>query len=468
VLALYDTAARGVRSLDVGQDRLFRLYVCGPTVYELPHVGHGRALLVYDVLRRYLEGRGVPVRHVSNVTDVDDKIIARALSEGETPEAIAARYEEEWWAASDRLGVLRPSSAPRATEYIEEMVGLIAELVAARVAYEAPDGVYLETGKVSDYGLLTPQALADLRAGARVETVAGKRSPLDFALWKLAKPAEPAWPSPWGAGRPGWHTECVVMALGLLGEDFDLHAGGTDLRFPHHENERAQASALGRGFARHWMHHEMVNAAGGEKMARSAGNFTTLTELLDEVDPRAYRLLVLRAQYRQPMEVSPAALADATAGLARLDALARRLLAPGGSAPGGSGSGGSAPGGIAADPAVLERFGACLADDLDTPGAAAVLFDAVRAANAAADAGDNETAAGLARAVEAAAAWVGLPLHGGRAEVPEAVQELVARRERARTARDFAAADRLRDELARAGWAVEDTPAGSLVRPSSA
>lgn len=455
MLALYDTAARGVRSLDVGQDRLFRLYVCGPTVYELPHVGHGRALLVYDVLRRYLEGRGVPVRHVSNVTDVDDKIIARATAEGETPDAVAARYEQEWWSASDRLGVLRPSSAPRATEYIEEMVALVAELVAARVAYEAPDGVYLETAKVADYGLLTPQALADLRAGARVETVAGKRSPLDFALWKLAKPAEPAWPSPWGAGRPGWHTECVVMALDLLGEGFDLHAGGTDLRFPHHENERAQASALGRDFARHWMHHEMVNAAGGEKMARSVGNFTTLTQLLDEVDPRAYRLLVLRAQYRQPVEVSPVALADATAGLERLDALARRLLAPG--AP--------VSAGIAPVAEVLERFGARLADDLDTPGAVAVLFDAVRAANAAADAGDHETAVGLARAVEAAADWVGLQLHGGAAEVPAGVQELVAERARARAARDFAAADRLRDDLARAGWAVEDTPAGSLVRP---
>ncbi|MGH9284671.1 MAG: cysteine--tRNA ligase, partial [Acidimicrobiales bacterium] len=265
------------------------IYVCGPTVYDVPHIGHGRAALVYDILVRYLEWRGLTVRYVSNITDIDDKIIERAAAQGRSPGELAHTCEAAYWEALDGLGVRRPHHTPRATEYVAAMIALIAELESAGVAYPAPGGVYFDTRRLDGYGLLAHQALESLRAGERVAVVEGKRSPLDFVLWKASKPGEPAWESPWGAGRPGWNTECVVMSLELLGDGFDLHAGGLDLKFPHHENERAQAVALGRSFARHWMHHAFVEVA-GEKMSKSLGNFTSLVDLLARHDGRAYRL----------------------------------------------------------------------------------------------------------------------------------------------------------------------------------
>ncbi|MGH9075774.1 MAG: class I tRNA ligase family protein, partial [Acidimicrobiales bacterium] len=258
MLRLHDTATGQVADLVPREPGKLSMYVCGPTVYEAPHIGHGRAMLVHDLLRRYLEWCGVEVRHVSNVTDIDDKIIQRAAEEGRPPSAVAAEQEAAWWDAVDRLGVARPTDTPHATDYVEAMVEAVADLAAAGFAYETGDGVYLEVGRVDGYGLLARQPLESLRAGARVESAPEKRSPLDFALWKKARPGEPSWASPWGDGRPGWHTECVVMSLDLLGDGFDLHTGGLDLRFPHHENERAQAVALGRPFARYWMHHGMV------------------------------------------------------------------------------------------------------------------------------------------------------------------------------------------------------------------
>ncbi|HLN05605.1 MAG TPA: class I tRNA ligase family protein, partial [Acidimicrobiales bacterium] len=269
MLRLHDTASGRLAELETREPGRIGLYICGSTVYGPPHIGHGRFSLVYDVLRRYLEFSGIEVDHVSNVTDVDDKIIARANEEGCPTEDVAERYEAEWWSAMDTLGCLRPTSIPHATAFIGQMVELIVELVARGVAYETSDGIYFIVSSVDDYGLLAHQSLASLRSGARVEVNEEKRSPLDFALWKKAKPAEPWWESPWGPGRPGWHTECVVMSLALLGEGFDLHGGGQDLVFPHHENERAQAVALGKQFARYWMHHGMVEARGGEKMSKS-------------------------------------------------------------------------------------------------------------------------------------------------------------------------------------------------------
>jgi cysteinyl-tRNA synthetase len=450
VLRLFDTASGEVGELKLRSSGQASLYVCGPTVYELPHLGHGRTMLVYDVLRRHLEANGVSVNHVSNVTDIDDKIIDRARNEQTSTEVVAERYEQAWWRASDALGVLRPSSVPHATAYVDQMVELIAELVDGGHAYQTPDGVYLEVAKVPGYGLLKHQDLDELLAGARVGPIDAKRSSGDFALWKLAKPGEPSWPSPFGAGRPGWHTECVVMSLDLLGEGFDLHTGGADLIFPHHENERAQAVALSRRFAGHWMHHAFVTDRGGEKMARSLGNFTTLDDLLAGSDSRSYRLLVLRSQYRQPMEVTAGTISQAQEALSGLDAMARRLVPEG-------------PEALPVGPSVevLARWRAAMDDDLDSPNALAGLFEARRQANALADQGDLLEAASVASAVVQCSASVGLFLEGVRTlEAPSEVVALMAQREAARGDRDFARADAIRASIAEVGWVVEDTPQG--------
>ncbi len=445
MIRLHDTGLGRLADVELRDAGKVAMYVCGLTVYDVPHIGHGRMALVWDVLRRYLEWTGLDVRFVSNVTDVDDQIIRRANEEGRTSEEVAAEYEAAWYDATDRLGVKRPTEDPHATAYVDEMVALIAELVGAGKAYETSDGVYLSVDTVPGYGLLARQSLDSLRAGARVEVVEEKRSPLDFALWKKAKPGEPTWPSPWGDGRPGWHTECVVMSLDLLGEDFDLHGGGIDLAFPHHENERAQAVAAGRRFARRWAHNGHVQV-GGEKMSKSLGNFRTLTDLLDAVDPRAYRLVVLQSHYRAPVEVTADTLGAAERTLAGLDAFARRTadLAP-----------------AKPDQDALERFRTAMDDDLDTPRAMADLSGLVRAANTALDAGDTAGAAPLAAAVREIATALGLELQAGDEEVPAAIRAIVAQREEARARRDFSTADALRDRLDTLGWVVEDTPQGS-------
>ena len=462
MLHLYDTASGTVRPLELRTQGEVSMYVCGPTVYDLPHIGHGRANLTFDVLRRYLSFTGLRVHHVANVTDVDDNIIQRANELGRTEPDVAAEFEAQWWEAMKALGDLRPHDTPHATEYVADMVKLVEDLVGKGVAYETSDGVYLEVHKVDGYGLLAQQSLESLQAGARVEANEEKRSPLDFAVWKKAKEGEPSWDSPWGPGRPGWHTECVVMSLDLLGEGFDLHGGGQDLKFPHHENERAQAVADGKVFARHWMHNGWV-MVGSDKMSKSLGNFTSLPDLLSSVDARAYRLLVLRAHYRSPIEVTPDTLADAEKALERLDALARRfgladLLA-------------ASPDGVVveardagdADPAALAAFRARMDDDLDTPGALAAIFDLVSAAHSAADAGDEAEGRRLAHTVAVLSGASGLPLRGESGEVDEAAANLVAARDEARRAKDFARADAIRDELTGLGWTVEDTPSGTAI-----
>jgi cysteinyl-tRNA synthetase len=462
MLHLYDTASGTVRPLELRTQGEVSMYVCGPTVDNLPHIGHGRYNLVFDILRRYLLFGGLAARYVSNVTDVDDKIINRANQEGRTESEVAAEFEARWWEAMDGLSVLRPNDTPHATAYIGDMVELVGDLLGRGVAYETSDGVYLEVAKVDGYGLLARQSLESLQAGARVEENEEKRSPLDFALWKKAKEAEPSWRAPWGAGRPGWHTECVVMSLDLLGDGFDLHGGGRDLAFPHHENERAQAVAEGRPFARHWVHNGWVEVE-GTKMSKSLGNFTSLTDLLSRVDGRAYRLLVLRAHYRSPIEVTPDTLADAEKALERLDALARRfgladLLA-------------ARPDGVLveardagdADQAALAAFRARMDDDLDTPGALAAIFELVSAAHSAADAGDEAEGRRLAQTVAVLSGALGLALRGESGEVDEAAANLVAARDEARRAKDFGRADAIRDELTALGWTVEDTPSGTAI-----
>ncbi len=441
--------------LEARRDGELSMYVCGPTVSGDAHIGHGRFCLAWDVLRRYARWSGLAVTYVSNITDIDDKIINRANAEGSDWETVATTWEAAWWSAMDRLGVERPDEAPHATAFIDRMVALIGELVESGHAYVGGDGVYFAAESVEDYGLLARQPVESLLAGARVETSdeAGKRSPVDFALWKSAKPDEPRWPSPWGPGRPGWHTECVVMAIDLLGDGFDLHGGGIDLAFPHHENERAQAVAAGHRFAHRWVHSGMVVADGGVKMSKSLGNTLSLGDVLDRWDPRAYRLLALQSHYRSPMTASPTTLANAARAVEGLDAFAREL------------AGAGAPG--APDDrslALVERVRARMDDDLDTPATVAELFGAMREARAAG--GD----AGRALGATVVGIWsdaLGLVLDAGSDEVPAEVAALAAARDEARGARDYRRADDLRNQLIASGWLVEDAATGTTVRRGS-
>jgi len=451
VIRLHDTALGRSTDIALRDAGNVSMYVCGPTVYDVPHIGHARMTLVFDVLRRYLQWSGLDVRFVSNITDIDDKIIRRANEEGRSAGDVALEYESAWYEAMDRLAVLRPTVAPHATAYVEHMVDLVDGLVSTGKAYETSDGVYLEVDAIPGYGLLARQPLDSLRSGARVDVVSEKRSALDFALWKKAKPDEPTWASPWGEGRPGWHTECVVMSLDLLGEGFDLHGGGIDLAFPHHENERAQAVADGKQFARHWAHNGFVQT-GGEKMSKSSGNFTTLTDLLETVDPRAYRVVVLQSHYRAPVEVTTSTLEQAANTLSGLDGFARRAT-------------GLPP--ADADTPALDRFRAAMDDDLDTPRAMAELSGLVRSANTALEAGDHHGAAPMAAAVGEMATALGLELRGDGDDVPVDVAALVARREKARSAGDFAGADAIRGQIGGLGWTVEDTPQGPRIHRKS-
>jgi cysteinyl-tRNA synthetase len=455
VLHLYDTATGEVRELALREPGTVSMYVCGPTVYGPPHLGHGRATLVYDILRRYLEWSGLTVRHVSNITDIEDKIIERAQREGRPWQDITTKCEAIWWRAMDAMDVLRPTDTPHATEWVDEMVEMISVLIEREAAYVTDDGIYLSVRAVPDYGLLAQQRLEDMRSGGGERDVVGaehKRDPADFALWKFTKPGEPSWPSPWGEGRPGWHSECVVMSLGLLGEGFDLHTGGQDLKFPHHENERAQAVALGRRFANHWMHHAFVVDAEGEKLSKSLGNFTNLLDLVDTMDPRSYRLVLLQSHYRSPVQVNAETVGAAERALAGLDTFARRAAAAGVPA--------SEP-----DEALRDQFRARMDDDLDTAGAMAIVFDAARRGNAAIDAGDLATAGTLAATVQDLTSAVGLKLKVGE-EVPDDVLATAAALDAARAERDFARADALRAELQAAGWLVETTKQGTTVRRS--
>ena len=448
MLRLHDTALGVEAPLELRDPGRVSMYVCGPTVYDQPHLGHGRFNVAWDVLRRYLTWSGLDVRFVSNVTDIDDKIIARAALEGRSTEEVAAEYERVWWDTMARLGVERPTDIPHATAYVQDMQDLIADLITTGHAYVGGDGVYFAAESIDGYGLLAHQPLDSLRVGARVEVdeEAGKRAPIDFALWKNAREGEPSWDSPWGPGRPGWHTECVVMALDLLGPGFDLHGGGLDLAFPHHENERAQAVAAGQPFARRWAHSGMVVTEGGEKMSKSLGNTLSLLGLLDAYDPRAFRLQVLQSHYRSPLKVTEATMAAAAATVEGLDAFARefkwaRDLPP--------------------DPEALERFRQAMDNDLQTPAAVAIAFDLMHAARTDKSKRSGALAAAVFTIFEDA---VGLPLYSEVAELPPEALAKARARDEARAARDWVTADSLRADLQAEGWIVEDGPDGTTIR----
>ena len=451
MLNLYDTATQSVKPLALRQPGSVSIYLCGPTVYGPPHLGHGRATLVYDILRRYLTWTGLSVRLVSNITDIDDKIIERANKEGRPWADITQKCESVWFEAMGKLGVIRPTDVPHATEYVKSMVDMINTLVSDDKAYTTDDGVYLSIASVPDYGLLAHQSLDDMLSGGGDREVFGasnKRHPSDFALWKFSKPGEPSWPSPWGEGRPGWHSECVVMSLDLLGEGFDLHCGGADLRFPHHENERAQAVALGKTFANHWMHNGFVVDIEGEKMSKSLGNVLNLIDLLEKYDPRAYRMLLLQTHYRSPTRVGEENIDACVSALAGLDSFAARTAAHSNGTP---------------DLTVMNQFTTAMDNDLDTTTVMALVFDSVRRANTAMDSGDIATVASVRAAVIEILGALGLELSLGD-DIDADIVAKGAALDAARKAKDFATADALRDELQSLGYVVETSKDGTRIR----
>ncbi|WP_298801195.1 cysteine--tRNA ligase [uncultured Pseudokineococcus sp.] len=464
-LRLHDTASGELRELSPLVPGEVSVYLCGATVQAPPHIGHVRSGIAFDVLARWLEaGHGLRVVFIRNVTDVDDKILDKSAAAGVPWWAWASRHEQAFTRAYDALGVRRPTYEPRATGHVTEMLEMVDEIVAAGHAYPAPDGsgdVYFDVRSWPDYGSLTHQSLADMEPAADADP-RGKRDPRDFALWKGAKEGEAAsWPSRWGRGRPGWHLECSAMARRYLGRAFDVHAGGLDLRFPHHENEQAQSRAAGDAFATTWLHNGWVTV-GGEKMSKSLGNSLVVDAVLASgARPLALRYALGTAHYRSMIEYSPEHLVEAGRALERVEGFLRRAR--------------QAPG--AADAAFTMEFPAAfrtaLDDDLNVPAAVAVVHETVRAGNTALDAGDGAAAQAAAQRVVAMLDVLGLnPLDpqwdaaagaSGRAE--QALDQLVAaelvRRQAAREQRDFATADGVRDRLAGLGIAVEDTPDGA-------
>lgn len=451
MLNLYDTATQRVKPLALRDPGKVSIYLCGPTVYGPPHLGHGRATLVYDILRRYLSYTGLEVRLASNITDIDDKIINRANDEGRPWQDITTKCENVWFEAMGKLGVQRPNDVPHATEYVEQMVSMIDTLIKRDAAYVTDDGVYLSVMAVPDYGLLAHQSLDDMMSGGGDREVFGasnKKHPADFALWKFTKPGEPAWPSLWGDGRPGWHSECVVMSLELLGEGFDLHCGGADLRFPHHENERAQSVALGKTFANHWMHNGFVVDLEGEKMSKSLGNVMNLLDLLEKYDARAYRMLLLQTHYRSPVRVGQDNIDACVSALSGLDSFAARTA--------------EHANGIA-KAEVIAQFRTAMDNDLDTTTVMALVFDTVRAANTAMDAGDMATVSSLRAAVIEVLGALGLELSAGD-DIDADIAEKGAQIDAARAAKDFATADAIRNELQSQGYVVETSKEGTRIR----
>ncbi len=463
-MRIYDSKQQGVVDLRPLRPGTVSMYVCGPTVQSSPHIGHVRSAVAYDVWRRWLTHRGNDVTFVRNVTDIDDKVLAGAVDEPWW--ALAYRVELEFAAAYRAVGVLAPTYEPRATASVPEMHALIALLIERGHAYPALDGsadVYFDVRSWADYGTLTRQSIDKMESAADAGP-RGKRDARDFALWKARKDDEPAsasWASPWGPGRPGWHIECSAMARKYLGDAFDIHGGGLDLRFPHHENELAQSSAAGLGFAQVWSHNGLVNVD-GEKMSKSLGNSIFAADLLRAVRPIVARYFLVASHYRSTIDLRTAdgsleggSLAEAEAAFGRIEAMLER----------------AARAGELPDAAVPDAFGAAMDDDLSTPQAVAVLHDTTRSANAALDAGDHAASAVRAGEVRAMLRVLGLDpadsvwqsgvsaLSGASPHaiaLDRLVEMLLAERREARAAKDFAASDRIRDTLAAAGILVED------------
>ncbi|MDF2758386.1 MAG: cysS [Thermomicrobiales bacterium] len=460
---VYNTLTRRkepIRTIEPGK---IRMYVCGVTPYDSAHVGHGMSLLSFDVIRRYLEYRGYEVRHIQNFTDIDDKIINRANAEGIDPDALTERFTEEWHTQMRSLNVLPASHYPRATEEVGPILAMVQGLIDRGHAYVVDGDVYFRVRSFTGYGKLSHRDLDDMLSGARIEVDERKDDPLDFALWKAAKPGEPSWESPWGAGRPGWHIECSAMSSTYLGGQVDIHGGGADLIFPHHENEIAQSEAfLGvEPFARYWVHNGLVRV-GTEKMSKSLGNFVRLKEIVDRGLGPAFRLMVLQSHYRAPVTYTDEGLLAAERGLSRLRAAADRAAT---SAMGDDGSDAATDLAALTDD-VRRRFHQAMDDDFNAPEALAGLFDLARAINRARGAGEPVEAIEPARVTLVELAGVlGLDLeadaHTPTADAAPFIDLLLRVREELRQRREWALSDLIRDELGKLEVVVEDTPAGA-------
>ncbi|MBU0949891.1 MAG: cysteine--tRNA ligase [Gammaproteobacteria bacterium] len=456
-LAIYNTLTKTKEPLKPLIANQVRMYVCGMTVYDFCHIGHARVMVAFDVVSRWLRQRGYELTYVRNITDIDDKIIRRAQENGETFEALTGRMIAAMHEDEARLNVLRPDIEPRATDHIAGMHSMIQTLIDKGFAYAPGNGdVYYRVGKFVGYGKLSRRKIEDLKIGARIEVDEAKEDPLDFVLWKAAKPGEPSWGSPWGAGRPGWHIECSVMSTCCLGETFDIHGGGPDLVFPHHENEIAQSeAATGKLYANAWMHAGAVRVD-GEKMSKSLGNFFTIREVLEKYQPEVVRYLLVSSHYRSPINYSEDSLKEAKGALERFYTALRGL--PEATAQGGD--------------TFVARFGEAMDDDFNSPEACAVLFEMVREINRLRDT-DMQAASGLAAQLKALASVLGILqidpdtfLQAGVEGKVDAtqVEALIAARLQARAEKNWAESDRIRDQLTAMGVVLEDGKGGTTWR----
>ncbi len=456
-MRLWSTLSRQLEELSP-QDGVVRMYVCGPTVYDRFHIGNARPFIVFDALRRYLEARGLKVIYVQNITDIEDKIINRAQEEGVSPQEIAARYTEEYFHDLQLLGVKPPTHSPKATQYVEKMVEFVAKLVEKGLAYEAGGDVYFSVARFPGYGKLSGKVLEELEAGARIAVDERKRDPLDFVLWKAAKPGEPKWPSPWGEGRPGWHTECVVMSTDILGLPLDIHAGGSDLVFPHHENEIAQAESLyGEPFSKIWLHNGLLTVR-GERMGKSLGNFRYAREVVTEFGTEPVRYFYLSRAYRKPLDFSESGLEEAKRALQGVyDFLWEAEALP---------EEGEVPAEVADQLTELEeKFHARMEEDFDTAGAIGVLHELVSLGHRL---GQEGAGGSPQRAVAALVRKLAEPLglfQEARPQVKGRIEDLISLlielRATLREQKNFQLADRIRDRLAELGVELRDTPQGT-------
>jgi len=463
MLRIYNTLTRKTEDFQTLEPNLVKMYVCGVTVYNDAHVGHAMSALVFDIVRRYLEFRGYKVKHVMNFTDVDDKIINRANQLGEDPFALAQRYIDDYRQNLLDLNILPATSNPRATQTMDQIIAMVKGLIDKGYAYPAPNGdVYFRVTKDEEYGKLSGRKLDEMQAGARIEVEEAKEHPMDFALWKAAKPGEPSWESPWGKGRPGWHIECSAMNLAELGEQIDIHGGGNDLIFPHHENEIAQSESFnGKPFARYWMHNGMLQL-GGEKMSKSLGNIVSIKEFLSKRDADVMRMLVLNGTYRAPLMFNDETLDAAEKNVERIKS-GLRLASP---------SAKGLPAGSASEltstaDATKANFIAAMDDDFNTAGAVAALFELVKAINTArdADATDDQLKAAQ-NMLRTLTGVLGLRLQEkkGSADADGFINLLVEVRTEIRKQKLWQLSDLIRDKLKSLGVTIEDTKDGTTWR----
>jgi len=467
-IRLYNSMTRQKEAFVPLEPGKVRMYVCGPTVYNYFHIGNARPFVVFDTIRRYFEYRGYEVNYVQNFTDVDDKIIKRGLEEGISPQEVADKYIDAYFADVERLGVRRANAHPRVTEEMPEIIAMIASLIEAGHAYESQGDVYFAAGAYEGYGKLSKQTLENLVAGARVEVSEKKRNPIDFALWKAAKPGEIAWQAPWGEGRPGWHIECSAMNLKYLGEQIDIHGGGVDLTFPHHENELAQTEACThKTFATYWLHNEFVNL-NNEKMSKSTGNFLTARELIETYNGPVLRFLLLSAHYRNPVNFSEDLVENAQAGFDRimtaLGNLKHRLATAedGQTRAKDQDQADASSELLAQQHKRVEQFESHMDDDFNTADGITVIFELVSDANQYLRGADVESAVlqGYIDTIEKLLGVLGIELTSEEDGLDAQVEALIAERTQARTTKNWARADEIRDLLTEMGIVLEDTPQG--------